>query len=178
MKIKNTSLKDAKIIQFDTNHDERGFFERVYCEQSFTKNKLEFNYKQVSIAQNKVEGTIRGLHYQSEPHGEDKLIKCISGSVFDVIVDMRKNSDTYRNWFSINLSSDNNKILYVPKGFAHGYQTLSDDARLIYFISAEHVNSAAKGIRWNDPVLNINWPIKPITIISERDNELPYLNDN
>ena len=177
MKTTNTTLNDAKIIEFDTNHDERGFFERIYCAKSFINNNLEFSYDQVSIAQNNSQGTIRGLHYQTEPYGECKLIKCISGSVFDVIVDMRENSDTYRNWFSMTLSSENNKMLYVPRGFAHGYQTLTNDTRLLYFISSEYNPASATGIKWNDPALAINWPIIPITEISDRDNQLPYLND-
>ena len=113
MKIINTTLVDAKIIEFDTNHDERGFFERIYCAQSFLDNNLDFSFNQVSIAQNNVKGTIRGLHYQSVPHEEEKLVKCISGSVYDVIVDMRKNSETYKKYFSIVLSSDKNQLLQV-----------------------------------------------------------------
>jgi dTDP-4-dehydrorhamnose 3,5-epimerase len=169
-----TTIKDAFIIEPELIYDERGFFARTWSEDELLKEGLNPKVAQQSISHNRVRGTLRGMHYQIEPFEEVKLVRCTAGSVFDVIVDLRENSATFHNWVGLELSSDNRRVLYIPKGFAHGFQTLEDDTEVFYQMSEYYHPEAARGLRWNDPTLGIDWPI-PVTVISERDREHPLI---
>lgn len=151
-------------------------FARAFCAQEFTQHGLETNYVQANISTNTRAGTVRGLHYQREPYAEVKLVRCIKGVIYDVIVDMRETSQTYRHWFGAELSEDNGQAMYVPKGFAHGYQTRTDGATLFYMMSAFYESHATGGLRFDDPKLSIDWPL-PIADISPGDAQLPLLDD-
>lgn len=165
-----TKLKGVFIIEPEKNEDIRGFFARVYDEKEFLKHKLETKFIQNSISINKKKGTIRGMHYQLHPFDEVKIVRCTKGRIFDVIIDLRKNSSTYKNWFSIELTDENYKMLYIPSEFAHGFQTLENNSEVFYQISKEYNPKFSRGIRWNDPNFRINWPINKI-IISEKDEK-------
>ena len=165
-----TKLKGSFIIEIEKLEDERGFFARTWDQKKFEDNDLDSKLSQCSISFNKKAGTLRGMHYQAEPYQEVKLVRCTKGKIFDVIIDLRKNSKTYMNWFGIELSSHNHKMLYVPEGFAHGFQTLEDDTEVFYQISKEYKPDFARGKLWNDPVFSISWPITP-PIISENDEQ-------
>jgi len=171
MKFTKIQLEDAYIIEIEKIEDERGFFARSWDKNEFQKNNLDTTLLQCSISFNKKRGTIRGLHYQLPPFEETKLVQCTRGKIYDVIVDLRKSSKTYKQWFGIELSEDNHKIMYIPKGFAHGFQTLRDDSEISYQISEYHKPEYYAGISWNDPSFDIKWPIKP-TIISKKDSML------
>lgn len=174
MKIIETPLNGAYIIELEKIFDNRGYFLRTYCKEEFEKKDLNTNWVQCNVSFNNKKGTLRGLHYQSDPYPETKLIRCIRGKVLDVIVDLRKESETYCKTFSIELSNENNLSLYIPNGFAHGFQTLEDNSELFYQMSEFFHSNLSNGIRWNDPILNIKWPLE-ITEISEKDKQLPYL---
>jgi len=164
-----TKLKGAYLIDIEPHGDERGFFARAYCQQEFMAHGLNSNWAQFNISLNKKRGTLRGMHYQSEPYGEIKLVRCTLGKVFDVIVDLRTESQTFTQWFGIELTAENHTILYVPKGFAHGYQTLEDNTEVFYQVSEFYHPECACGVRWNDPVFSIKWPENYQRTISEID---------
>jgi len=170
-----TKLKGAYIVEIEKLDDERGFFARTWDKKQFEERGLNATLIQCSISYNKKKGTLRGLHYQTAPYEESKVVKCTRGKIFDVIVDLRPMSDTFKQWISFELSTENYKMLYIPKGFAHGFQTLKDDSDVLYQISEVYMKYYASGIRWDDPTFNINWPIK-LTVISARD--LAYKNFN
>jgi dTDP-4-dehydrorhamnose 3,5-epimerase len=155
--------------------DERGFFARLWCADEFAIHGLQANFVQSSISFNARRGTLRGLHYQVPPHAETKLVRCIRGSVFDCLVDLRPDSPTYRQWHSCELSADNRHALYIPEGIAHGFQTLADDTELLYEITATYAPAAARGVRWNDEKLSIGWPYPERAVMSDRDANLPLL---
>jgi len=178
MIFKKTTLDNSVIIELPSSKDDRGYFSRLYCSDTLKNSDLAFDFRQVSISHNNLKGTLRGLHYQKHPHEEEKIIACISGSIFDVIVDLRIDSNTYNKYFSITLSESDNKLLFVPKGFAHGFLTLEENTKVIYFISNDYLQDFASGVKWDDPTLNINWPNIPITSISDRDKNLPYINED
>ncbi|MEK7990352.1 MAG: dTDP-4-dehydrorhamnose 3,5-epimerase, partial [Thiotrichaceae bacterium] len=159
MKFIETILKDAYLIEPELHHDERGFFARTWCQKAFTQWELNPNLVQCNISFNKKQGTLRGLHYQTAPHEEVKLIRCTTGSVYDVIVDIRPNSPTFKHWFGVELSADNRTMLYVPAGFAHGFQTLMDNVEVFYQMSSFYEPASACGIRWDSPLFNIQWPL-------------------
>ena len=169
-----TALKDAFIIEPEPIHDERGFFARTWSQEEFLQRGLNPTVVQQNISLNKVRGTLRGMHYQVKPHQEAKLVRCTAGPIFDVIVDLRKDSPTFHKWFGLELSSNNRRMLYVPESFAHGFQTLEDDTEVGYQISEYYHPEAARGLRWDDPALGINWPL-PVTVISQRDKQHPLL---
>lgn len=168
MKFIETSLKGAFVIEIEPNEDARGFFARTYCEKEFKAHAIEVRFVQSNISFTKRKGTLRGMHYQASPHEEEKIVSCARGSIFDVIVDIRPDSSTYTKWFAVELSSENRKILYVPKGFAHGFQTLADESEVTYQMGSEYVPDAARGIRWDDAKFGIEWPLK-ITRMSDKD---------
>ena len=174
MRFIETPLTGAWLIEIDPIQDTRGFFARTYCEDQFSAYGLETHWPQCSISYNRRRGTLRGLHYQIPPHEETKLVRCTQGAVFDVIVDLRPDSVTHRQWFSTILSQDNRHMLYVPAGFAHGFQTLVDESEVYYQISQRYVPEASAGIRWNDPALGIKWPLSD-PILSDRDRAYPDL---
>lgn len=163
-----TTLKDAYIIELNRFRDERGFFARSFCAKEFEDHGIKFPVAQVNVSYNRLKQTLRGLHYQEEPHGEAKLMQCTKGSIYDVIIDMRSDSPTYMQWIGVELTQNNHRLLYVPERFAHGYLTLEDDTEVIYQVSEFYTAGAEQGIRWDDPAFNIDWPLEP-KIISEKD---------
>jgi dTDP-4-dehydrorhamnose 3,5-epimerase len=167
-----TNLRDACLIQLEPARDNRGFFARSFCAEEFAVHGLETNYPQHSISVSARKGTLRGMHYQRHPHREVKLVRCSRGAILDVIIDIRSDSPTYRRWQQFELTSENGHQLYIPKGFAHGFQTLSDDAEVNYLISAPYKPELAHGIRYNDPAFAISWPLS-VTEISEKDLDWP-----
>ena len=168
------ALTGAFLIEPERQEDERGFFLRTFCIEEFAARGLNPTIAQCSVSFNRRRGTIRGLHYQAPPHEEAKLVRCTAGAVFDVIVDIRPGSPTFKRWLGIDLSAQNHKMLYIAEGFAHGFQTLLDNTEVLYHISKPYITQAAQGIRWNDASLNIIWPLD-VTAISARDTTLPNL---
>src|SRR4030081_3266971 len=167
-------LPGAFLIDLERNSDERGFFARAYCAQEFAAKGLGTELNQCSVSYNTRKGTLRGMHYQAAPHEEHKLVRCTAGAIFDVIVDMRTVSPTYRRWFGTDLTVDNRRSLFIPPGFAHGFVSLTDDAEVYYMISVAHAPSFSRGLRWNDPAFAIEWPLAPV-VISARDAGYPLL---
>lgn len=169
-----TSLSGAYVIDLEPHADDRGFFARTWCREEFAAHGLKNNLVQCSLSYNRVAGTLRGLHYQTAPFEESKLVRCTRGSIFDVIVDLRNDSATYRQHCAYVLSEENHRMLYIPEGFAHGFLTLSDGAEVFYqmteVFSAEH----ARGVRWDDPAFGVEWPAD-VQVISERDRSYAYL---
>jgi len=167
-----TRLKGAYIITLEKIEDERGFFARSWCQGEFAERGLNSNLSQCNISYNRHKGIIRGMHYQAAPHEEAKLVRCTMGTIYDVIIDLRPNSKTHKEWFSLELSAENRQLLYVPEGFAHGFQTLSDNAEVFYQMSTSYAPESAKGVRWNDAAFGIQWP-EDVQLISERDQSYP-----
>ena len=172
MLFQKTTLEDAWLIQLEPARDSRGFFARTFCVEDFAAHGLETNYPQHSVSFSQHRGTLRGMHYQREPHSEVKLVRCIKGAICDVIIDIRPSSPTYRRWQAFELSESNGTQLYIPKGFAHGFETVSADVVVNYLISEPYTAMAAFGIRYDDPTFGIAWPL-PISTISDRDARWP-----
>jgi dTDP-4-dehydrorhamnose 3,5-epimerase len=168
MKFLKIPLEGACLVELEPVEDERGFLARLWCEEEFRARGLNPHLAQCSLSFNKRRGTLRGMHYQENPHAEAKLVCCSAGALYDVIVDLRPGSPTYCKWFGLELSVANRKMLYVPEGFAHGFQTLADDTEIVYLISEPYRPECARGVRWNDPLFGIQWPI-PEPILSQRD---------
>jgi dTDP-4-dehydrorhamnose 3,5-epimerase len=168
MKTTPLPLSEALVIDIEKKEDERGFFARTWCAQEFRKIGLNTNLVQQNMSYNKSRGTLRGMHFQTSPHAETKVIRCTRGSLYDVIIDLRPTSPTYTQWFGTTLSQDNYQMLYVPEGFAHGFITLEDDTEASYLVTAAYNPDADSGVRYNDPAFNIIWPI-PVTKVSEKD---------
>jgi len=168
MKFIKTKFKDAFIIEIDKINDSRGFFSRSWDTNIFKENNLNEKIVQCNISFNKKKGTLRGMHFQKFPHNEVKLIRCTKGKIFDVIIDLREKSKTYKKWNSVELSENNYKMLYVPEGFAHGFQTLEENTEVFYQMSEFYEPESSTGIRWDDNIFKINWPIVP-PIISKKD---------
>ena len=165
-----TKLKGAFVIELEPIQDERGFFARTWCRKEFETHGLNPNLVQCNTSFNKKKGTLRGMHYQTAPHEEAKLIRCTMGAVYDVIIDLRIKSATFKEWFSLELTSTNRKSLYFPEGVAHGFLTLVDNSEVFYQMSVCYNPECASGIRWNDPAFAITWPDKA-SIISEQDKD-------
>jgi len=174
VKFAETPLKGAYLVDIDRLEDERGFFARSFCEKEFSAYGLASHFVQCNVSYNRSKGTLRGLHYQEEPDAEDKLVRCTMGSVYDVIVDIRSDSPTYLKWFGAEISADNRTALFIPCGFAHGFQTLVDDSEVLYQMSEFFHPGSARGIRWDDPKIAIRWPLRNF-IISEKDRAFPLL---
>ena len=174
MIFKKTALKDAWIIDLNKLTDERGFFARSFCIKEFEDHGIKFPIAQSNVSYNYKKQTLRGMHYQLEPHGEAKLVRCTKGSIHDVIIDVRSDSPTYGKWIGVELSEKNYRMLYVPEGFAHGFITLEDETEVTYQVSEFYTPGAEQGIRWDDPAFSIEWPLEP-KVISEKDKSwLPY----
>jgi dTDP-4-dehydrorhamnose 3,5-epimerase len=169
---KELDLMGAYLVEIEPRADERGFFARTFCEEEFAAAGLSTRFPQTSISHNARRGTVRGMHFQAAPHEETKLVRCVSGAVYDVIVDVRPGSPSYLRSMGVELSAKNRSALYIPTGFAHGFQTLMDDSELLYMIDVNYVAEAARGVRWNDPSVNVEWP-DPINLISRRDEQFP-----
>lgn len=167
-----TNLKGAYIIEPEKLADDRGFFTRTWCQQEFSDQGLDSHLVQSSISFNHQQGTLRGMHLQLPPAAEVKLVRCTRGAIYDVIVDLRLDSATYLQWTGVKLTADNRNALYIPKGFAHGFQTLEDDTEVFYQISEFYNPDLARGFRWNDPTFKIDW-LTAVSIISERDRAYP-----
>ena len=171
----STRLEDAYLIDVEPRADERGFLARTFCEQEFADHGAPMRVVQSSTIQTARRDTLRGLHYQQAPHGEIKLVRCTRGSIFLVMVDLRPASSTSHEWLGVELSARNRRMAYVPEGFAQGYQTLEDDVEVLYQMSHQYIPEAARGVRWNDPALGIEWPPADERIISQRDRAWPAL---
>lgn len=169
-----TRLRGAFVIEPERLEDERGFFARVWCQREFAAHGLSTALAQSNLSFNRQQGTLRGLHYQATPHQEIKLVRCTRGAIYDVIVDLRPESRTFKQHAVVVLSAENHKALYVPEGFAHGFQTLQDNTEVLYQMSAFYVPESARAVRWDDPGLAIAWPL-PVSVISARDREAPDL---
>ena len=174
MTFTETPLPGAYTLEVTRLEDERGFFARSYCREEFFARGLVTQWSQCSVSFNNRHGTLRGMHFQAAPHEEHKLVRCTAGAIFDVIVDLRANSPTRRRWFGTELTASNHRALYIPQGFAHGFITLADDSEVSYMISVPHAAGYGRGLRWNDPALGVQWPLKP-TVVSARDAEFPLL---
>jgi len=165
-------LKGAFVVELKKNQDARGFFSRTFCRKEFEAQGLDPNIAQANISFNLKKGTLRGMHLQKAPYSESKLVSCARGAIFDVIVDLRVNSSTYRQWAGEELTEDNYKALYIPKGFAHGFMTLKDDTVVSYFMSQFYEPGSEAGFRYDDPAFGISWPIKPV-VIADKDKNWP-----
>lgn len=161
-------LGGACLVRCEPREDERGYYMRTWCAREFRDQGLSDRFVESGASYNRRRGTLRGLHFQAAPHAQAKLVRCIRGAVYDVIVDLRRDSPTYLRWVAVELSSHTHTMLYVPEGFAHGFQTLAEDTELLYQMTDFYCPAAERGIRWNDPTLGIQWPLTPAAI-SARD---------
>jgi dTDP-4-dehydrorhamnose 3,5-epimerase len=168
MKFTETKLKGAYIIDIKPFVDERGFFARAWCQNEFEEHGLTTRVAQANISFNHKKGTLRGMHYQVPPYGEVKVIRCTRGALYDVIIDLRPGSETYMQWIGVELTAENHRMLYVPEQFAHGFQTLEDNTEATYQVSEFYTPGAERGLRWNDPAFDIEWPLE-VVVISEKD---------
>lgn len=171
-----TTLNDAWLIELELRGDERGYFARTFCDEAFERHGLISQFVQQNASRSAHRGTLRGLHYQLQPYGEAKLVRCTRGAIVDVIVDLREDSSTYLQHEAFELTADNHRQLYVPPGFAHSFQTLSDDVEVSYLVSAPYTPTAERGLRYNDERLSIDWPLA-VTTISEKDAAWPLIAD-
>jgi len=177
MKFIETPLKGAYLIELEKRGDDRGFFARTFCKNEFVSIGHKSEFVQFNHSITKVAGSIRGMHFQVPPFTEIKLIRCVKGSVYDVIIDIRKDSSTFLNYFAIELSDANMLSLYIPEGFAHGFQSLREDSHLIYHHTAYYTPGSEGALRYNDPLLGIRWPL-PVTVISDKDKDHALLNNS
>jgi dTDP-4-dehydrorhamnose 3,5-epimerase len=168
-----TDLSGAFIIEPELVEDERGFFVRTWCQREFERQGLSSKLVQCNISFNKKKGTLRGMHFQTAPHQEVKLVRCSQGAIYDVVVDLRSESSTFKGWTAVELTAQNRRQLYIPPGFAHGFQTLEDETEIFYQMSEFHEPSSARGVRWNDPAFGIKWPKADSRILSPRDQSYP-----
>jgi len=168
MIFKELELQGAYVIEIERIEDERGFFARSWCQREFADAGLKVDIKQANISSNIDKYTLRGMHFQKDPYQEVKIIRCTRGAIYDVIIDLRPNSKTYKKWVGVELTQSNYKMLYVPENFAHGYMTLEEDSEVMYFVSQFYTQAAEGGIRWDDPKIGIKWPVAPVNI-SEKD---------
>ena len=166
------ALPGAWIRHLDTREDARGFFARAWCAEEFRRHGLNAALAQCSLSYNHSTGTLRGMHYQAAPGGETRVVRCIRGAIYDVLVDLRPDSPSYGKWVSRELTADNRESLYVPEGVAHGFLTLTDRTEVLYLISSAYVPALARGVRWDDPAFGIQWPGTP-AVISQRDRTYP-----
>ena len=168
-----TKLKGAYIVEIDPVEDERGFFARSFCAKEFEKHGLNPHIAQCNISYNEKKGTLRGMHYQVAPNEESKLVRCTMGAIHDVIIDLRQDSPTFKQWIAVELTKENRRMLYVPEGFAHGFQTLEDHTEVLYQMSEFHHPECTEGVRWDDPTFGMKWPMVP-TLMTDKDRT--YLN--
>lgn len=174
MRFNETRLPGAYLIDPEPHGDDRGFFARVLCVDELAAHGLSMDIVQVNMSYSAQAGTLRGLHYQAEPYAEAKMVRCTRGSVFDVMVDLRPDSPTHLQWVGVELSAENRRLMYVPKGFAHGFLTLTDSAEVMYPVTARYTPEAERGLRYDDPTLRIEWPA-PVRTVSEKDQSWPLL---
>lgn len=172
MIFKETALKGSYIIELEKIEDSRGFFSRVWCKREFEEKGLDTYLAQSNLSFNNQAGTLRGMHYQVEPFQEIKLVRCTRGRIYDVIIDLRPGSETFKQWIAVELTEDNYKMLYIPKDFAHGYQTLENNSEIYYQVSQFYSPGSESAIRYNDPSFSIKWPLD-VTVISDKDRSCP-----
>ncbi len=168
MIFQDTIVQGVCQIEIERKVDERGFFARTWCQQEFEKHGLNSKLVQCSLSFNTRKGTLRGMHYQAGPHAEAKLVRCTRGAIYDVVIDLRPESDTYQKWIGVELAAERQNMIYAPQGCAHGFLTLEDETEVFYQMSQAYCAEAARGVRWNDPTFQIRWP-EPVQVISERD---------
>lgn len=169
-----TPLDGAFVVELEPIEDERGFFARSFCEREFARHGLEPRIAQCNVSYNRRRGTLRGMHYSVAPHAEAKLVRCTSGAIFDVVVDLRPGSASLHRWYGVELSAANRRMLFVPTGLAHGFQTLTDDAEVFYQMSEFYDPECARGVRWDDPRFAISWPLAD-AVVSDKDRSYPLL---
>ncbi len=174
MKFTETWLAGAFLLEVEPRTDERGFFARTFCRRELEEHGLDPNLAQCSISVNRLKGTLRGIHFQRPPFQETKLVRCTAGAIFDVIIDLRADSPTFLKYFAVQLTAENRRTLYVPRDFAHGFQTLTDDTEVSYGMSEFYAPQSAVGLRWNDPFFAVPWPL-PVSVISDQDVSYPDL---
>ena len=172
MKFTETKLKGAFIVEIEKLTDDRGFFARAWCRKEFEAHGLTSAVVQANVSFNRKRGTLRGMHYQIAPFQESKLIRCTRGAIYDVIIDLRPESPTYKEWIGVELTADNYTLFFVPEDFAHGFITLMDDTEITYQVSQFYTPGSEKGIRFNDPTFNIQWPLE-VSVISDKDSNWP-----
>lgn len=177
MKLIETPLRGAFIIELEPQRDERGFFARTFCAGEFAQHGLNPAVAQCNLSYNRQIGTLRGMHFQASPASEAKLVRCVRGAIHDVVVDLRPQSATYCQHFAVELSRENRRALFVPERFAHGFQTLADEAEIEYQMSESHTPNAARGFRYDDPSFSISWPL-PVSVISPHDLAWPPFSRN
>lgn len=170
MNFRKAPLNGAYVVDLKLLEDERGFFARSFCRDEFTAHGLNPEVAQCNVSFNAKRGMLRGMHYQANPHAEDKLVRCTQGAIWDVIVDLRPGSVTFKEWFGMELSASSRQAIYVPKGFAHGFQTLEDNTEVLYMMSERYYPQSARGIRWDDPAFGIEWPLSAPSM-SDRDRQ-------
>jgi dTDP-4-dehydrorhamnose 3,5-epimerase len=168
-----TRLSGAFLVDLERREDSRGFFARTWCANEFADHGLTTEVVQANVSFNPRQGTLRGMHFQRAPHAETKLVRCTRGAIYDVVVDLRRDSDTYKEWVGVELSADNRRALFVPEGFAHGYQTLVPDAEVFYQVSEYYTPGAEGGVRWDDPAFGIEWPDPDNAFLSDKDRSWP-----
>jgi dTDP-4-dehydrorhamnose 3,5-epimerase len=174
MIFKETKLRGAFVLEIEKVEDERGFFARAWCQKEFQMHSLVSHLVQANISFSKQKGTLRGMHYQTPPYGEAKVVRCTRGMIFDVIIDLRPESPTFKQWTGVELTADNYKMLYVPENCAHGYITLEDSTEVTYLVSQFYHRERERGVRYDDPAFGVRWPIK-VQVISEKDKSLPHV---
>jgi dTDP-4-dehydrorhamnose 3,5-epimerase len=172
MQFRATALSDVVIVDPDPHVDERGLFARTFCENEFASAGLPVRFVQSSVSFNRRKGTLRGMHYQVPPNAEGKLVRCTRGAVYDVALDLRPTSSSFMRWVGVELTADNRRALYIPPGYAHGFQALADETELLYLMTEFYAPEAARGVRWNDPAFAIEWPVSE-TFLSPRDASYP-----
>ena len=172
MIFKETKLKGAFVIEPERFCDSRGFFARTFCQREFIQHGLNPRVVQCNVSFNKKKGTLRGMHHQIAPHQEVKLVRCTAGAIYDVIIDLRPNSLTFKKWLAVELTAENRKIVYIPEGFSHGFMTLTDDTEVFYQMSQFYAPESSVGIRWNDPFFGVIWPGE-VAVVSDRDKNYP-----
>lgn len=177
MLLTKTKLPLCFIIEPERFADDRGFFGRAWSESEFADQGLEVRFVEANISFNRRKNTLRGLHYQSPPHDQGKLVRCTRGAIYDVALDLRRDSPTYKQWVGVELSQENHRGLFIPGGFAHGFQTLSDDSEVFYEVTKKYAPESSYGVRWNDPAFNIEWPEAVHRIMIPRDRDYPDFND-
>jgi dTDP-4-dehydrorhamnose 3,5-epimerase len=175
MKFTETPLKGAFLIELEKRGDDRGWFARFFCEREFQQRGLNHRIVQINNSFSKTRGTLRGMHYQLAPKAEDKIFRCIRGTIFDAVIDLRPDSPTFLKSFTVELTAENRTMLYIPQGFAHGFMTLSEDTEMFYLVTEFYSPEHERSIRYNDPRFNIHWPMEP-AVISEKDRNLPDFN--
>jgi dTDP-4-dehydrorhamnose 3,5-epimerase len=170
---KETKIDGVVVVELEERRDERGFFARAWCEREFAEQGLNPRVAQINLSHNRLKGTVRGMHYQNAPHQEAKLIRCVRGAIYDVAIDVRPESRSYGQWLATELTAENRRLLYVPEGCAHGFQTLKDDTEVLYQASEFYAPDAEAGFRWDDPAIGIEWPETAARVISDKDRSWP-----